>query len=50
MSRDVTASLEAEYEPNHHETDDRTVIGRSDCHISDDPVCSSPGDDNEMRF
>jgi hypothetical protein len=50
MSRDVTASLESEYEPSHQETDDRAVIGRSDCHISDDPVCSSIGGDNEMRL
>jgi hypothetical protein len=50
MSRDITASLEAEYEPAHHETDDRAVIGESDCRQSQDPVCSSTGGDDEMQF
>jgi hypothetical protein len=50
MSRDVTTSLEAEYEPAHTETDDEAVIGESDCWRSQDPVCSSTGGDDEMRF
>jgi hypothetical protein len=50
MARDVTQSLEAEYEPSHTETDDRAVLGRSDCYLSTDPVCSSSGEDDEMRF
>lgn len=50
MSRDVTASLESEYEPAHNETDDEAVIGESDCWRSQDPVCSSTGGDDEMRF
>lgn len=50
MSRDLTASLEAEYEPSHDESDDRAVIGTSGCHVSDKPVCSSTGGDDEMRF
>lgn len=50
MSRDITASLEAEYEPAHTRTDKRTVVGSTCSTISDEPVCSSPGEDKEMRF
>lgn len=50
MSNEITASLESEYEPTHDVTDETVVIGDSDCHISEDPVCSSPGDDKEKRF
>lgn len=50
MSQDITASLEAEYEPAHEETDERVVIGVS-CPetLSVEPVCMDSGDD-EMRF
>ncbi|WP_166035528.1 hypothetical protein [Halorussus pelagicus] len=50
MSRDSTASLESEYEPSHDETDDRAVIGSSICGASMDPICGSPGEDDEMEF
>lgn len=38
MARDVTTSLEAEYEPSHDETDEPTVIHNT-CHQSDEPLC-----------
>jgi hypothetical protein len=50
MSQDITASLEAEYEPAHEETDERVVIGNSGCAISDKPLCGSTGEDVEMEF
>lgn len=50
MSRDIAESLESEYEPTHDETDDRAVIGDSNCYLSTDPVCSSSGEDDEMEF
>lgn len=49
MSRDITESLEAAYEPDHEETDERVVIGSTGCYISDKPVCMD-SDDDEMRF
>jgi hypothetical protein len=50
MSQDITASLEAEYEPAHDETDERTVVGVS-CPetLSVEPVCMNSPDD-EMEF
>ncbi|WP_166035526.1 hypothetical protein [Halorussus pelagicus] len=50
MSRSITTSLEAEYEPSHDETDDRAVIGSTGCYISDKPVCIGSGKDDEMEF
>lgn len=50
MSRDTTATLEAEYEPSHDETNDRAVLGKTGCYISDKPICESTGEDDEMRF
>ena len=50
MSRDITTSLEAEYEPSHDETDDRAVIGEINCYLSTDPLCGSTGGNDEMEF
>lgn len=50
MSRDITASLEAAYEPDHDETDEKVVIGTTNCYLSTKPLCGSSGDDTEMRF
>ena len=50
MTRDISDSIEAQYEPSHDETDDRAVIGSTGCYISDDPACMNTGDDNEMQF
>lgn len=52
MSHDITASLEAEYEPAHEEVDDEVVIGSTGCFggVSDEPFCSASGDDTEMQF
>lgn len=49
MTRNISDSLEAQYEPSHDETDDRAVIGTSNCYISDDPVCMGT-DDDQMEF
>ncbi|WP_168216196.1 hypothetical protein [Halorussus halobius] len=50
MSRDVTTSLESEYEPARDETDRRAVVGSTGCHVSDKPLCESTGDATEMEF
>ena len=50
MSQDITASLEAEYEPAHEETDEQIVVGTS-CPetLSVQPACMNSADD-ELQF
>ncbi|WP_168216197.1 hypothetical protein [Halorussus halobius] len=50
MSQDITASLEAEYEPEHDETDEQIVVGTS-CpeSLSVQPACMNSPDD-ELQF
>ncbi|WP_162224129.1 hypothetical protein [Halorussus salinus] len=50
MARDISQSLESQYEPSHTETDDRAVIGETNCYLSTDPICGSSGEDDEMEF